>query len=88
MRAIHYAVERVNLDCIFPNPHSLDTSPHSLDTRQIPPQIFSCFKELEKLELSESQKKAVTSMLHPKYKRVSCVVVIFFIISSSLIPFL
>ena len=65
MRSMHYAVDHLDLDTIFPPTLSV-----SVNT-EIPASIKRCLEELENSELYSSQKRSIVSMLVPAYRQVS-----------------
>ena len=68
MRAMHFAVDQLSLDTIFP------LSDGSLPTMNNPSALKKCLDELKGSELNKTQQDAITSMLDPACKQV-CVYV-------------
>ena len=64
MRAMHFAVDRLNLDTIFP------MSDGSLPTMDNPSALKKCLDELKGSELNKTQQDAITSMLDPACRQV------------------
>ena len=64
MRAMHYAVDSLNLDNIFP------TSSGSVTTTDNPSALKKCLDELKGSELNKAQQDAITSMLDPACRQV------------------
>ena len=65
MRSMHYAVDHLDLDAIFPS----SSQPTGIDT-ETSPSIKRCLEELKKSELYSSQQNAITSMLDPVCRQV------------------
>ena len=66
MRSMHYAVDHLDLDTIFPS----SSQPAGTDT-ETSPSIKRCLEELKNSELYNSQQTAITSMLDPACRQVS-----------------
>ncbi len=64
MRTMHYAVEKLNLDTIFPTSSDSSLGNHRSAA------VLNCLKELKRSELNKSQQEAVTSMLDPACTKV------------------
>ncbi len=68
MRAMHYAVDQLELDVLFPDAVSGSTA-----TEVIPSsgEVKTCLEVLKKSELNDCQVQAITSMLDPSCVKVS-----------------
>ena len=64
MRAMHFAVDQLSLDTIFP------LSDGFLPTMNNPSALKKCLDELKGSELNKTQQDAITSMLDPACKQV------------------
>ena len=65
MRSMHYAVDHLDLDTIFPPSQSVSVK------TETPGSIKRCLEELKNSELYSSQQNAITSMLDPACRQVS-----------------
>ena len=65
MRSMHYAVDHLDLDTIFPPSQSVSVK------TETPISIKRCLEELKNSELYSSQQNAITSMLNPACRQVS-----------------
>ena len=65
MRAMHFAVDQLNLDTIFP---LSDGSEHTMSN---PSALKRCLDELKGSELNKTQQDAITSMLDPACRQVT-----------------
>ena len=65
MRSMHYAVDHLDLDTIFPPSQSVSVK------TETPISIKRCLEELKNSELYSSQQNAITSMLDPACRQVS-----------------
>ena len=63
MRAMHYAVDQLDIDVLYSTP--------TITPAANPPGIKRCLDDLAKLELYEKQKNAIRGMLESSYKKVS-----------------
>ena len=64
MRAMHAAIDQLNLDTIFP------MSDGSVPTMDNPSALKKCLDELKGSELNKTQQDAITSMLDPACRQV------------------
>lgn len=65
MRAMHYAIDHVNLDTIFPSAGS------TLDSvMSNPTALKKCMKELTKSKLNPLQKEVISTMFKPELTKV------------------
>ena len=64
LRTMHYAVDHVDLDKIFP---SVDSTASSMSN---PAAIKKCRKELKKMKLNPHQNEVISSIINPEYTRV------------------
>ena len=65
MRSMHYAVDHLDLDTIFPPSQSVSVNAETSIS------IKRCLEELKNSELYNSQQNAITSMLDPACRQVS-----------------
>ena len=65
MRSMHYAVDHLDLDTIFPPSQSVSVNTETSVS------IKRCLEELKNSELYSSQQNAITSMLDPACRQVS-----------------
>ena len=67
MRSMHYAVDHLDLDTIFPPSQSVSVNAETSIS------IKRCLEELKNSELYSSQQNAITSMLDPACRQVETV---------------
>jgi len=64
MQSMHYAVDHLDLDTILPSSQTTATD------SETSPSIKKCLNKLKNVELYNSQKDAITSMLDPACRQV------------------
>jgi hypothetical protein len=69
LRAMHQAIDNVDLDVIFP-----DIVPPHDNGRSVFDHVTQCMRELEKSSLNEDQKKAIISAIDPTYINIPTLV--------------
>ena len=65
MRSMHYAVDHLDLNTIFPSPQL------AAQNIENPTAVESCLEDLKSSELYKSQQDAITSMLDSACRMVS-----------------
>ena len=64
MQSMHYAVDHLDLDTIFPSSQTTATN------SETSPSIKKCLQELKKSKLYNAQQNAIVSMLNPACTQV------------------